>query len=197
MLSLSGCAQNPTLGNTEDTIKSQQITQHADTAELQQQASRSAAAPKKPLATHKPKTPNKKPQPSKPDTKLSQPVTTTAQPNHPSITFNNPFKLKYGQRRSLPNSELNFKIAKVNDSRCPLEMQCVQQGNAVVTLTLFRNEKRIDVVNVNGNSDVPFIKDRQYTYHFQLLELQPYPTVQFIELQHYVAELVITKTSLR
>jgi hypothetical protein len=197
MVSISGCAQNPPLSHTDDTVNTQQTTtRRTGTAEPQQQASRTTT-PAKPSAARKPHKSNKKTQPTKPVIKAAKPATVTARINHPSITLNSPFKLKYGQKRSLPNSELNFKISKVNDSRCPLEMQCVQQGNAAVTLTLYRNEKRIDRVNLSGDSDVPLIKDRQYAYYFQLLELQPYPTVQFIEPQHYVAELIITQSSLK
>lgn len=191
---LTGCVQNPPLSHTDETIHTLQTIQHQVTSETQQ-ASR-PAAPEKPSGAIKSKQSNKKTQSSKPAIKAAQPATVTARINHPSIMLNSPFKLKYGQKRSLPNSELNFKISKVNDGRCPLEMPCVQQGNAVVTLTLYRNEKRIDRVNLSGNSEVPLIRDRQYAYHFRLLELQPYPTVQFIEPQHYVAELIITQSSL-
>lgn len=77
-------------------------------------------------------------------------------------------------------------------------MQCIQQGHTVVTLTLYRNGKRIDVVHISGtNHGLPLIRDKQITYRFELLELKPYPTVQCIELQHYVAELIVTKTRLR
>ncbi len=191
VLTISGCAQNPTLNQTDATVKPHHAPQQT-AATAPQQSSPPIATPQK-LATRKLKKTNKKPQQSGPGSLLS--VITTVQSNYPSIMLNKPFSLKYGQKRSLPDSDLNFKITKVSDSRCPMEMRCIQQGNAVVTLTLYRNEKRIDIVNVSGNSDVPLFKDQQYAYHFQLLELQPYPTVQFIELQHYVAELVITKSN--
>jgi hypothetical protein len=129
--------------------------------------------------------------------KSPQPVSKPVTSQYPSITLNNPFKLKYGQKRSLPDTDLHFKISKVNDSRCPLEMHCSHQGKAVVTLTLYRDDKRIDVLNISAN-DVPFtISDRRLTYHIQLLGLQPYPTVQFIDIKHYVAEFVVTKASVQ
>ena len=116
--------------------------------------------------------------------------------SYPKVPLNHAFKLKYGETLALPNSDLNFKISKVLDNRCPLEMQCGQSGNAVVTLTIYRNEKRIDVLNVSANNPAaPVIQDGVLSYRFELLELQPYPTVQFMELQHYVAELMVTRAT--
>jgi hypothetical protein len=193
---INGCAQKANLARTENTVQTPHVTQPQDSAEPQQSISQQKAVSEKSTANRTTKKSNKPSLQGKSTAESAQPAT-TASSNYPSITLNSPFKLKYGQKRSLPNSELNFKISKVSDSRCPLEMQCVQQGNAVITLLLYRNSTRIDVVNINTNNDnLPLIKDRQYAYHFRLLELQPYPTVQFIEPQHYVAELIITKSSL-
>ncbi|MCG6968647.1 MAG: hypothetical protein LJE85_02680 [Gammaproteobacteria bacterium] len=193
LLLASGCAQNTNIARDEPSI-TPPATQPADAAVAQSATDQPANAAKKHsgvLKNNKPKTLAKRNQSAATTPRLSAKPTAT---HYPSITLNNPFTLKYGQMRRLPNSELNFKISKVSDNRCPLEMQCDQQGTVVVTLTVYNNDQRIDVLHVSANDSVPITRDRQLAYHVQLLELHPYPTVQFIELKHYVAELVVTKS---
>jgi hypothetical protein len=113
----------------------------------------------------------------------------------PDIVIARPFKLKFGHKRSLPDSDVNFKLSTINDNRCPLETQCVQAGDAKVTLTIYRAHERINTVILDGhNTEAPSIKDREVVYVFHLMDLQPYPTVQFVSPEHYVAEIMITKT---
>ena len=133
-----------------------------------------------------------------PDAPASEQSATIIASDFPAIALDKPFKVKYGQKRRLPNSDLSFKISKVSDNRCPLEMHCIHNSKAVVTLTLYRQDERIDVLTISGDDTaLPGVQYRQYTYRFRLLDLQPYPTVQFIDLQHYIAELIITKTANR
>jgi hypothetical protein len=186
-----GCAQHSSLSRSEESqtpqaqppaesVMAQRPAKPADTTKKSGNAS---------ITTKPGKQPKRKHSAANPSPPVSKPVAF----QYPSITLDNPFKLKYGQNRRLPDSDLYFKISKFNDSRCPMEMHCPQQGTAEVTLTLYRNDKRIDVLKISAD-DLPFtISDRRITYHIRLLELQPYPTVQFVDIKHYVAELVVTK----
>ncbi|KPJ91672.1 MAG: hypothetical protein AMJ53_11100 [Gammaproteobacteria bacterium SG8_11] len=191
VLAVNGCAQQPSV-TSSDTAPPPAIPSKTEPAEAKEVTTPPVVTAKKPVV-RKPKNTNKQSQQSK-SAAITPQLAKPARSNYPPVAFDSPFKLKYGQKRSLPNSDLNFKISKVSDHRCPLEMQCVHPGNAVITLSLYRNEERIDSINIMGNnSSYASITDRQFAYHIQLLDLQPYPTVQFIELQHYVAEVVITQ----
>jgi hypothetical protein len=194
----SGCAQNSNLSRSENPV-APPTTQQTKSTIAKRPATPADDAAQKPskALTIKQSKSQVRAQHKQPAAKPSQPATQPAAVHYPSITLNNPFKLKYGQKRSLPNSELHFKISKVSDNRCPLEMDCIQQGKAVVTLTLYRKDKLIDVLHISANDPAPITSDHLSAYRVQLLELQPYPTVQFIELKHYVAEMLVTKTGIR
>lgn len=86
---------------------------------------------------------------------------------------------------------LKFKISEINDSRCPSDVVCIWQGEALVT---------IDVETpVQGKLQLSTYDNQTDTlgdYSFELVEISPYPiSTKIIKLKDYTITLKIDKLS--
>ncbi|WP_455206173.1 hypothetical protein [Kaarinaea lacus] len=196
-VALGGCAYNAvqTKEPIDSGVTNSTITTNNAVAELavksRNQASSNSASSRQTSAKST-QTPKAKPSKQR---KKSQPLATTrSTPFYAPIVLGQPFKIKYGQKRALPNSDFTFKISKIQDSRCPMEMSCVQPGNASLNVEISREGRRIELISIF--IDEPIAQDASASfenYDFKILELLPYPTVHIADLQHYVAKLVVEK----
>lgn len=178
----SGVANSPIATNNtvaEAAVKSR------DQASSNSGPSRHASA----KSTHTPKAKSSK------QRKKSQPLATTrSTPYYAPIVLGQPFKIKYGQKRALPNSDFTFRISKIQDSRCPMEMSCIQRGNASLNVEISRKGRRIELISIFIDEPIAQGVSASFeNYDFKIIELLPYPTVHIADLQHYVAKLVVEK----
>lgn len=81
--------------------------------------------------------------------------------------------LKFGSR------SLKFKEV-ISDSRCPINVSCIWEGEAKVLVELFENgrflEEKVLLVN-SKNSSLSFLSEA-VAYSISGIDLMPYPTVQ-------------------
>jgi hypothetical protein len=117
-------------------------------------------------------------------------------PMPPSILLGQTVDIKFGQKHSISGTEISFKISKIDDQRCPLEMQCDHQGSAKVTLTIYETGRRVGRVYLDSRGIEQTLLDTPIQqYAIQLVDLMPYPTVQFTEPRQYVAQIIVNKNT--
>lgn len=114
--------------------------------------------------------------------------------NCTNLIFNDTISLSCRECLNDPENQMSVCIDSVfNDSRCPIGVYCIWEGNAVVR---FRYEKSNDkplLFDLNTNSQ--FASDTIIDgYKFTLISLSPYPAVghQIVQ-KDYKAEIVVTK----
>jgi len=112
-----------------------------------------------------------------------------------SFSLNDTLKLAINKSAINNENQLTIRIDSVlNDSRCPMDVECIWEGNAAVRF-LFINDKEKTkfILNTYGGSN--FRSDTIIDgYSIQLVKLQPYPvSTKVISNDEYVAELLIKK----
>lgn len=77
-----------------------------------------------------------------------------------------------------------------NDSRCPLDLQCVWEGDAIARFQLTKDQK---ITRFDLHVNPKFKKDTSlYGITVQLLDLSPYPLdSQEIDPSDYIAEIFV------
>ena len=84
---------------------------------------------------------------------------------------------------------LKFKISEINDSRCPSDVTCIWQGEALVTIDLEIPFKGTIRLSTYDNQT-----DTIGNYSFKLVEIEPYPlSTKIIKLEDYEITLKIDK----
>ncbi len=84
---------------------------------------------------------------------------------------------------------LIFNITEINDSRCPSDVVCVWQGEAVVKIEL--KSPQVDKIELSTYDN---LIDTAGNYSFELLGIEPYPiSTETIELEDYEVNLRILK----
>lgn len=82
---------------------------------------------------------------------------------------------------------LQFRITEVNDSRCPSDVVCVWQGEAVVRIEVELPEEGTLWLSTYDNQ-----KDTLGAYSFELVEVAPYPvSTETIKFEDYDITLKI------
>jgi hypothetical protein len=97
--------------------------------------------------------------------------------------------------KSAINSENHLSIAidsVLNDSRCPINADCIWKGNAAVRF-IFSNKQVKTKFVLNTNSGVNFPSDTIIDgYSIKLIQLTPYPeTSRIISQSEYTAVLAV------
>jgi len=112
-----------------------------------------------------------------------------------SVQLDQPFNIPVDQPAQLAETELEFTFQEVlEDSRCPSNVQCVEAGQARISLSVSQMGQTPTILEMNTNPplklDVVTYKD----FQIRLLELNPYPKDidQHIPTEAYEATLVIT-----
>ena len=112
-----------------------------------------------------------------------------------TVALDREFELRIGEEAKLGNGRVNVKfVALVNDSRCPGDVTCIQEGNAEIELLVSgdEGEKRLSL-----NTSRNMTHDERYgLYRISLTQLVPYPrTDRPVRDEDYGATLVITQGS--
>lgn len=94
----------------------------------------------------------------------------------------------------LCNDDLNLFIqfdTIYTDSRCPIDANCIWEGNAEVGFSVTYN-KELDTMKLNTNPKMDNAKT-MYGYKFELIDLMPYPGQKDAESIAKAVKLKVTK----
>ena len=87
------------------------------------------------------------------------------------------------------NDQLKFTITEINDSRCPSDVVCVWEGEAVVTVRLEEPQQGVIELSTYDNQ-----LDTIGSFSFELVDVSPYPvSTETIELEDYDITLRINE----
>ena len=115
-----------------------------------------------------------------------------AQPSQPSRPVGQPFDLRASMSAMLADGlKLTFDRVRA-DSRCPLDVVCIQAGEAIVVLMLSQSGS---AQTERELSTTPALSEASYlSYVIKLVALTPYPrSTQQIRPEDYVATLTVER----
>ena len=82
--------------------------------------------------------------------------------------------INIGQHKTSVRGKINVKVvAVVEDSRCPVNVNCVWAGNAKIKITLAKGKKAAKTFDLNSTLDPQFIVFEGYDIRF--VDLTPRP----------------------
>ncbi len=102
------------------------------------------------------------------------------------------FEISIGENVSIKETDLKISMLRISDSRCPLNTNCILQGQASVTFNFFRNDilLRKSVLSYNGENAELFVNG----YRVYVLGVIPYPEQgRSIEDSEYIVKMVVFK----
>jgi hypothetical protein len=108
-----------------------------------------------------------------------------------------PFELMFGQEASVEPEGITVRFESVDeDSRCPSDVVCIQQGQATITISAKIGETDAGQHMLTIGADESKSSAIFNQYSVKMTDLQPYPvsTVQTDE-EDYVATLVVSRAS--
>ncbi len=110
-------------------------------------------------------------------TSPATPAIPTASATTLMVEFNKTFTLRVADTAVLGNNQLTLTFLQVvEDSRCPTNVECVQAGQARISLQVEQPGKTAETFELNSQ---PPLNQTQFTYQgytIELLDLTPYPT---------------------
>ena len=83
--------------------------------------------------------------------------------------------------------DLGLTFTGIEDSRCPLDVTCIWEGNALVTLKNYEREFTLKTDRTNATNVGP--------YEINLVDVYPYPTTMKGIYEEYIITLSISKTN--
>jgi hypothetical protein len=115
-----------------------------------------------------------------------------AHPSEPSRPLGQPFDVKAGMSAVLTDGlKLTFDRVRA-DSRCPLDVICIQAGEAIVVLTL--SQSAAAPAERELRTTPAFSEASYLSYVIKLVALAPYPrSTQQIRPEDYVATLTVER----
>ncbi len=98
-----------------------------------------------------------------------------------------------GQQAEIQESDMTITFNRViEDSRCPIGVECVWAGNGKVEITVHFSGGKSRAQEINTNLEPKEIKAGKYRIH--LLDLQPYPVNnQELQPENYRIKLIVAK----
>ena len=101
------------------------------------------------------------------------------------------FTFKFGKDVHLVDPDVIIRFAEViQDSRCPVDVQCVQAGSALLRFSLVEPDKDLFTVILETGGQPYSIEGLT----FRLISVDPQPhTGQFLDPAHYTATVEITQ----
>lgn len=106
-----------------------------------------------------------------------------------TVSLDQPFEIKVGKTVQVAGEGLSISFEGVpSDSRCPVGVQCVWAGNAVVQLVLSKDGK---AAGVELNTGLEPRSATYLNYEVELLGLAPEATQGGLSQNQYVATLVV------
>lgn len=107
------------------------------------------------------------------------------------------FSIKAGQQLKLDGADFQVKFVGVpQDSRCPIGVNCVWEGNAEVALNVSYDKCAANLTLNTHNSPQTVQEGKAGGFRVKLIKLDPYPhSEKKIASSDYVATLLITKVN--
>lgn len=114
------------------------------------------------------------------------------------IKLNQEFDLPFGQVAVMDEGNVKFHFSSVaEDSRCPKNVQCVWEGNAMIIVDGYATDGQSGslMLNTNKGDAARFPgKGNFMGYEVELISLMPYPEeADPISQSQYVARLIVRK----
>jgi hypothetical protein len=90
------------------------------------------------------------------------------------------FQIAYGQAVQAELSGITIIFSAVSDSRCPLDVVCVWEGEVIITLEVWLNGRNLGSMDIKAPPATPVrgtITDptTNYMYMLECLAVDPYP----------------------
>lgn len=111
--------------------------------------------------------------------------------------LNEPFNLKVNQTASIASENIEIKLINVSeDSRCPVGVQCIWQGQVTVNLNLIKNNNTVENFNLtNRSGDENLASKLVDGYQIKVVKVEPYPTnLKKLSPSDYNVTLEISKS---
>jgi hypothetical protein len=115
--------------------------------------------------------------------------------NRPAIVqLEQPFQLKVAQVAQISSENVQLKFLEVQqDSRCPVNVQCIWQGQAKIAVSLTKNEKNLGNLTLETSLDDKPIAKSLDGYSIKLIKVTPRPkTNKPIAQSDYNATFILT-----
>ncbi|MEW5861490.1 MAG: hypothetical protein AB1861_29605 [Cyanobacteriota bacterium] len=112
--------------------------------------------------------------------------------------LNREFKIGLNETAILPAENIWVKFTQVTeDSRCPVNVQCIWAGRAKILVTIWKDSQNIgDFVLTSGGSSELAVPNFANNYNIKLVDLQPAPiSGSQTRKSAYIATLMISKTT--
>ena len=110
-----------------------------------------------------------------------------------TVTIDENFQLKTNQTAFIASENLWVKfLAVTEDSRCPSDVQCIQAGEAKVSVGITKGNENLGEIVVSTIKSADVIG-----YSITLADLKPYPTTQSLPIKplDYVATFIVSKAT--
>lgn len=120
-----------------------------------------------------------------------------AQDNHVLIKLKEPFAIKVNQIAVMTSDDVQITLTNIaEDSRCPIGVECIWQGQVSLYLNLVKNNKDIGNFTLTSRSgDKELMSQVIDGYNISVVKVEPYPIKgQKLSLSDYVATLEITNS---
>ncbi len=107
-----------------------------------------------------------------------------------------PFALTFNQIASMEDEEIVIEFADVTeDSRCPVNVTCVWEGQVTVALNISRDGKEPGSYSLTSRTGHEKLASADIdAYSVRLLKVEPPKTKDKIELAEYIITLRVSKT---
>jgi hypothetical protein len=107
------------------------------------------------------------------------------------LEIGEPFECKIGTKYKI-DSGLSFTIDNVNDSRCPINADCITSGDVDLYFNIYQHFNHIDtlIYFIHGNRNPFIIED----YTWKVLEVNPLPkTDVLLDPKDYKIKMILLK----
>ncbi|MFH1752138.1 MAG: hypothetical protein ABH821_04345 [archaeon] len=111
------------------------------------------------------------------------------------ISLDNSFQLKINQTAVIEseNLEITF-LSVVSDSRCPVDVTCFLEGEAVVVINVLKAGQNFGDFNLSTNEIMGGLKVVNFdNYFLKLLDVKPYPGTPEARFPEHTVTLVVSK----
>ena len=108
------------------------------------------------------------------------------------LTLNDTVALGYSELYCNSKNEFRLSFDSISDSRCPIGVECIWEGNARVMFHLQQSGHDPSTFWLNTNDS--FLTDTTVNgLRFELLDILPYPEAgRDYQLEDYIVQLIIT-----
>ncbi|ACB50312.1 hypothetical protein cce_0961 [Crocosphaera subtropica ATCC 51142] len=114
-----------------------------------------------------------------------------------TVHLGEPFKLKINQEALIMPENINIKFSTVEeDSRCPLDTQCVWPGQVNIVVNIINQNQNLGAFNLIsrlGEKNIQYFDN----YGVELIKVTPWPQKnERLEMSDYQAILVVNEFTL-